>query len=156
MKILVFSDSHGQLRYMAQAVSEEAPDMVFHLGDVAGDGAGLARQFPHLQVVQVRGNCDGMGAPYPAEREELAEGKRLWLLHGHTHGVKSGLERLTEEAQVRGVDAVFFGHTHVSHCEKVGSLWVVNPGTAQGWPNATCAVVKVEKDGVTCGLRTLR
>ena len=33
MKVLVFSDSHGNTTNMITAIEQEAPDMVLHLGD---------------------------------------------------------------------------------------------------------------------------
>ena len=41
MKWLVFSDSHGNLNYMKQAVGAEKPDKVLHLGDVIRDAKQL-------------------------------------------------------------------------------------------------------------------
>ena len=38
MKVLVLSDSHGNIFNMIQAVEREAPRMVFHLGDCWRDG----------------------------------------------------------------------------------------------------------------------
>jgi len=156
MKILVFSDSHGELRYMIQAIREERPNRVFHLGDVTRDAVKLAREFPELPIEQVRGNCDSTEDPSPEEKEVLVEGRRLWLLHGHTYQVKLGTGLLVGEARNRGVDAVFFGHTHQSYCGLDGGVWAVNPGTVRGWPGATCAVVEIGDGRMDCRIKVLR
>ena len=41
MKVLVFSDSHGTITYMQQAIRSEEPDVVLHLGDVMRDARAL-------------------------------------------------------------------------------------------------------------------
>lgn len=144
MKCLVFSDSHGHLEYMKRAVEEEKPDRVLHLGDVVRDARGLHKAFPDLPMDWVRGNCDGYAGDTddPEEKEVFFAGRRLWMLHGHTYGVKMGTGMLTEAARSRGVDVVLFGHTHTPLCDRSGSLWIVNPGTVSGLPQATYAVIE--------------
>lgn len=46
MKLLVFSDSHGNVANMEDAVRREEPDQVLHLGDVVRDADALRRRFP--------------------------------------------------------------------------------------------------------------
>jgi len=148
MKCLVFSDSHGHLEYMTYAVNLEKPDQVLHLGDVVRDARGLQKAFPDLPMDWVQGNCDGYNGDTddPEEKEVFFAGRRLWILHGHTYGVKMGTGMLTEAARSRGVDVVLFGHTHTPLCDRSGSLWIVNPGTASGLPQATYAVIE-DQDG---------
>ena len=155
MKWLVFSDSHGRWEYMKQAVEEQKPDGVIHLGDVCRDMGRLVQMFPDLPVEMVRGNCDG-SIDVPAEREIFLGGKRLWLLHGDAYHVKFGTGMLVSEAQARGVDAVLFGHTHRPLCSREGRLWVLNPGTVKGEPRATCGVVELEGKELYCRTLVLR
>ena len=58
MKILVLSDSHGNVDNMVQAVTHTAPDWILHLGDVMADGEKLHAMFPEIPFEQVPGNCD--------------------------------------------------------------------------------------------------
>ena len=58
MKILVFSDSHGNTDHMLTAVEREKPDRIFHLGDGWDDAQTLHRMFPDIPLEQVPGNCD--------------------------------------------------------------------------------------------------
>ena len=48
MKILVLSDSHGNVSNMAAAVEQTAPRMIFHLGDCWRDAEKLHDLFPLL------------------------------------------------------------------------------------------------------------
>lgn len=150
MKWLVFSDSHGSIDYMRRAVEAEAPDHVLHLGDMVRDSAKLQALFPKLPMEQVRGNCDGWSSDEPEEKEIFLMDCRVWMLHGHTYWVKSGVGLLTEEAHVRGVEAVLFGHTHVPLCDRVGSLWIMNPGTVSGRPRATYGVIEERDRDLYC------
>lgn len=157
MKCLVLSDSHGVGKYMAEAVRRETPGQILHLGDVVGDVSPLARAFPEIPIAQVLGNCDlGRGADLPEERELLLEGKRIWMLHGHTYWVKSGPGLVVNEALTRGTDVVCFGHTHQPLCYREGSLWVLNPGACGGSLSVTYGVIEIGADGVTCRVEKLR
>ena len=50
MKLVLFSDSHGNVANMADVVRLEHPDRVLHMGDLARDAEELARQFPDIPV----------------------------------------------------------------------------------------------------------
>ena len=58
MKILVLSDSHGNVDNMIRAVERESPRAIFHLGDCWRDGQRLHDRFPEIPFEQVPGNCD--------------------------------------------------------------------------------------------------
>ncbi len=152
MKWLVFSDSHGHLDYMKEAVEFEKPDKVLHLGDVVRDARKLQECFPELDMVWVVGNCDGYAGDDddPAERELFMGEKRILMCHGHTYQVKLGIGMLTNEAMARGADVVLFGHTHDPQCFLEGSLWVMNPGTVSGLPRATYGVMELENGKLNC------
>ena len=95
MKWLICSDSHGNHSLMAKAVELEKPDRILHLGDVTRDARRLQEAFPELEIVGVRGNCDPSDGETPEERELFFGLRRVWMLHGHTYWVKSGLGMLT-------------------------------------------------------------
>lgn len=134
MKILVFSDSHGYLGHMMEAVEKENPDHIFFLGDHYRDALELAEIYPDIPVTAVRGNCDwGSG---PEEEEVMLSGVRFLLTHGHRYGCKAGYGGLISEGCRRGVDVVCFGHTHQAlHVQADEKLWLFNPGTAGGIHN---------------------
>ena len=79
MKILVLSDSHGNISNMITAVHESEPDMVIHLGDCESDLFKLEECFPDMLFENIAGNCD--------YEEELLEKKVDITLFGHTHKV---------------------------------------------------------------------
>ena len=56
MKIIVFSDSHGELEGMRKVIDREQPDYVFHLGDHDLDAERLGEEYFTLPVTAVRGN----------------------------------------------------------------------------------------------------
>ena len=59
MKILVFSDSHRSRGDMIEAIDEQQPDQVIHLGDLITDAEELTYVYPRLPICMVPGNCDG-------------------------------------------------------------------------------------------------
>ena len=99
MKLLVLSDSHGDMASLRLAVQRERPDAVLHLGDHALDAYTLAQEFSTMSIAYVRGNCD-ISFPSCAETylRRLA-GVQVFAAHGHRYGVKSGLLRFHYAAQ---------------------------------------------------------
>lgn len=149
MKILVFSDSHGTVRYMREAVAAQRPDRVLHLGDVMRDGEELARALPELPIDQVCGNCDGYYAQ-PEEKVLDLRGHRIFMTHGHLYHVKSGLSLAVRAAQERGAEVLLFGHTHQPLVDRQGPLWIMNPGSIRGWGPTTYGVLTLEDGRVDC------
>ena len=90
MKILVLSDSHGNISNMLRAVEAESPRMIFHLGDCWRDAERLLDLVPDIPLCQVPGNCDYRSAE-PTEQLLCLEDKRILLCHGHTYSVKQSL-----------------------------------------------------------------
>lgn len=156
MKWLVFSDSHGSLDYMKQAIELEQPDRVLHLGDVIRDAERLSECFPQLEMIWVVGNCDGYSGDdrAPAERELFMGEKRILMCHGHTYQVKLGIGALLSEGRARGADAVLFGHTHEPVCFQEGGMWVMNPGTVRGFPAATYGVMELTDGVLRCQVKS--
>ena len=130
MKILVFSDSHGAMGKMVEAMEHERPHHVFFLGDHYRDGIELSQLYPDIPMDIVRGNCDwGKG---PDLRGVELEGVRFLLTHGHLQYVKSGLDELLQEAKNRQVQVACFGHTHLAKVVYRDGSYLMNPGSAGG------------------------
>ena len=129
MKILVLSDSHGSLEYMRQAVRKEQPELICHLGDCQWDGQQLRQEYWQIPFLSVPGNCDYPAPHVPLEYITEEQGIRILLTHGHKYGVKNGLLRLQLAAKEAQCQIALFGHTHVSYCEQVDGIWLLNPGT---------------------------
>ena len=145
MKILVFSDSHGELRHMEKAVMDISPDYVIHLGDKINDSRVLQDHFPHITVLSVPGNCD-FSPLEPAVRTETIGGVRFFLTHGHQHGVKSGLLRFSLAAAEAGAQVALFGHTHIPLLDNTGTMFILNPGAAGG-AKPSCGLVEIDAGG---------
>ena len=152
MKLVIASDIHGSARWcreLMDLVERENPDKLILLGDLLYHGPrnDLPEEYAPKQVIPllsawaekiiaVRGNCeaevDQMVLPFPCMAdyaEVLADGKTLYLTHGH----RASPENLPALPQ----GSVFLsGHTHVKRDEVIGGIRCLNPGS-----------VSIPKDG---------
>ena len=128
MKLLVLSDSHGNLSHMEEAVLRVRPRMILHLGDCWRDGEKLRDLFPDIPFHQVPGNCD-YRPDEPAERLLFLEDKRVLMCHGHTYGVKQTLLNAGYAAEEQNLDLFLFGHTHKPLVDMRGKTLFLNPGS---------------------------
>ena len=144
MRALVFSDSHGRVQPMLDAVDLYRPDAVFHLGDVVRDGERVKEAFPQLPFYQVRGNCDLYQDQCPLESVARLAGKTVFYLHGHTQHVKAGLSYAVAAAQAVEADVLLYGHTHVPVTARYDRLLAVNPGAIL---DGRCALLTWEPGG---------
>lgn len=142
MRVLVFSDSHGRVSPMVDAVALYRPDVAFHLGDVTRDADNLRLACPELTLYQVRGNCDLMAGDIQTEGVVRLAGKTILYLHGHTRHVKQGVGLAVSAAREAGADILLFGHTHQSLRARYGDLLAVNPGAVL---DGRCALLTWEE-----------
>ena len=154
MKILVLSDSHGEQRYMEQAVFQEGPDYILHLGDKQKDGLTLREKFCRIPFLGVPGNCDYAPLDPSVAVTEL-NGVRFFVTHGHVHGVKTGLMRLCYAAEEAGAQVAVYGHTHIACVQNVDGLWLLNPGTAGGGKPSYGVVEISNKQEISCRVEYL-
>ena len=145
MKILVLSDSHGNLDNMLQAAEREAPDRIFHLGDGWREAQRLHERFPDLPFHRVPGNCDVVSGVLTEQLVTL-EGKRLLLCHGHTYHVKSSLIAAGCAAEENALDAFLFGHTHRPLVDRRGGTLFLNPGSIGDCLHPFYGIVIIEGD----------
>jgi hypothetical protein len=152
MRILVISDSHGNVPLALQACDMAGTfDALFHLGDGAEDAEILAHALD-VKVVHVAGNCD-IGSASPRELLLGCEGKKLLLMHGDAYGVKSGLGKLEKRAGEAGVDAVLFGHTHRATVTTLSGILAVNPGTlTRTAQQKSFAILEITPAGISAQL----
>lgn len=134
MKVLVFSDSHGDTYCMRRALSMHPDaDYAIFLGDGIRDAETVFQEFPSVSPLIVRGNCDFFQNDYPTVRILHAGGKKILICHGHTFSVKGGRGGLVAEALHEGIDIALYGHTHLSRCDYVDEnnrkFYLVNPGS---------------------------
>ena len=128
MRIIVVSDTHRIEDEIIEAIGEmEKPDLILHLGDNVEDGENLGKIFG-VETHIVKGNCD-LNPDYPNDRIVDIGAKKIFMTHGHRHGVKSGFMSLYYKGLEVGADIVLYGHTHVPINVKEKGLIIMNPGS---------------------------
>lgn len=147
MRAVVFSDTHSNTALMVEAVKRFRPDLLIHLGDYVRDTTVLKYEFPEIPLYSVRGNCDiGVDAP-DIDIVQMGQVK-VFITHGHLYNVKYDHSyTLAYAAQERGASIALFGHTHEPLNEELGSLRLINPGSAGKGSKPTCAIIEVFDNG---------
>jgi putative phosphoesterase len=105
-----------------------AADLILHAGDVSSVAALEELQALGPPLVAVYGNADEpeLRRLLPESRVVEVEQARIGMLH--VPGPRAGRDaRLA--ARFPGADAVLYGHTHVPRAERVGGIWLLNPGS---------------------------
>ena len=77
----------------------------------------------------VKGNCDFMGDFEEELLLPLDGGGKLFLTHGHLHGIKQSLLQVYYRAEELGADIVCFGHSHIPGSERLRGKLFINPGS---------------------------
>ena len=134
-KILICSDIHGAIANFRAAFETEEPlDLVLIAGDLGLERWKIDQVTGVTACAIVQGNNDRLRHPdLPVKREFTYEGKRFYMTHGHTMGVRHGVPRkfmaLTRNL---GADIVVFGHSHSYYEETVDGVLYLNPGAMMG------------------------
>ncbi|MCZ2258065.1 metallophosphoesterase [Sporosarcina sp. G11-34] len=139
MRILVMSDSHGDLETV-KTVSSQSGDAIFH----CGDSELLFNDAIFGDMYKVRGNCD-IDSSFPNEVLANVKGKTILAVHGHEHNVNQSLMSLQYSAMEKHANIVLFGHTHLYGAEIIDGILFVNPGSTKqprGGKKPTYAVVE--------------
>lgn len=149
MRLFVTSDTHGMLQSVRNILKNiKNIDYIIHLGDYYKDAEALDKEFG-IPTVYVYGNCD-FGDKEKYEKIIEVAGKKILLTHGHKYYVKFEKSIIIEKAREYGVDAVFYGHTHVPLVYKAGDMLVLNPGSPsmpREGSSRTVSIVNIE-DGI--------
>ena len=156
MIIYVFSDSHGYANNMLEAIKNEQPDMIIHLGDGTSDLAVVAMQYPDLPVECVRGNCDRFSTAL-MELNTTIEGKRFYAVHGHMFDVKRDPEirRLKMAAMENDADIVLFGHTHMPYKDRSWAMEILNPGSCGEISMPTYGIITIANNAIKTEIRAI-
>ena len=145
-QVVGVADPNPIRREKAAAEFGFGPEMMFRNAEE------LAARFPAIPMTTVPGNCDFGCFDEPEKLIELG-GRRIFLLHGHTRGVKYGLQRAIYAAREYGAEILLFGHTHCPLSDRDGALYVLNPGTAGGiHAAATYGVITITPDRCDCSV----
>lgn len=149
MRIAVVGDTHAKVEAAKRELLKAKPDHLLFTGDFYADAKRLAYHVgvPYKAVV---GNCDAADAGPQELVVELA-GKRFYMVHGHQYGVKLGLQSLLYRGQEQEADVVLFGHSHMSCCELVDNIWLINPGSPsrpRGGTKGSYCLIDIDHKGL--------
>lgn len=145
MKYMFASDIHGSAYYcrkMLQVFEESKADRLILLGDILYHGPrnDLPKEYAPKEVIAmlnavkqkilcVRGNCDTEVDQMVLEFPILADyavlvlnGLTFYATHGHVFN-ENALPPIQDH------DILIHGHTHLLKADKVGSHWILNPGS---------------------------
>ena len=158
MKILVISDSHGDIWALDKVLArcDGHIDMAVFLGDGLRETIMALDTYPNLPRVLVPGNCDLWVIPsqFPDEAAFEADSVKFFAMHGHTRGVKGGIGEAAAYAAQRGANVLLYGHTHRKDDRLVdtayGEIRAINPGSL-GRGDQTFALVETVGGKVVCG-----
>ncbi len=146
MKILVFSDSHGDTTTMQSALKKHrSAEVVLFCGDGCRDVNTVCSGYPDKAVFSVCGNNDWYCNAPNFLTVELA-GKKIFMTHGHLFGVKQGYERIINLGRENGSHIVIFGHTHKQLTTVESGMLLLNPGSVGYGGNYTIIEID-EKTG---------
>jgi putative phosphoesterase len=132
MRVAVVSDTHMPrgARELPRACIERlaAADLIVHAGDFTAVSflEELRRLGPPVEGVH--GNMDEPELRSALPEERVVEVGEVRLGVAHIPGPSAGREaRLV--ARFPACDAVVYGHTHLPQVERVGGVWILNPGS---------------------------
>lgn len=129
MKLLILSDSHGDLPVLRDVLQRENDaDAVIFLGDGLRDMEQIQDENPALKIYSVRGNCD-FASFAPSEALGAFGGMLVFYTHGNGYEAKLSLTPLRTAARERGAEIVLFGHTHLPYYAYEDGLYMFNPGS---------------------------
>lgn len=150
MKVLIVSDTHKRDADFYDVLDKVGPvDMVIHCGD--GEGSEYEyEQIVSCPVHMVAGNNDFFTG-LPKDLEVMVGEYRVWITHGHQYYVSMSNEVLKGEAIDRGVDIVFYGHTHRPVIDISEEVIAVNPGSIsyprQEGRQGSYVLMDIDRDG---------
>jgi len=131
MKILVISDTHGDIKKAEEVIKKNKDniDLIIHLGDYFRDAQKLSSIFPDIPIEYIYGNSDFLIDNVPAEKVLEYNGKKILMTHGHRYSVKWDYSKLEKKAEEMDLDMLLFGHTHVADVMEKQGRYFVNPGS---------------------------
>lgn len=153
MKILVISDTHGQLARFFEVfnklMKENPVQAIVHCGDNYKD-AETIRMRAGLPVFAVKGNCDRSFDDASDMILETEAGDFL-ITHGHMENVGCDLQRLYYKTLESECIGAFFGHTHRAAYLDMDGIYLMNPGSLskpRDGSGGTFGLVETSETGV--------
>ncbi|MDE5553437.1 MAG: YfcE family phosphodiesterase [Malacoplasma sp.] len=127
-KILIVSDSHGNIDNFLSTIEKEKPDYKIHAGDFIVPISVIEENFDWF----VRGNNDYQG---PKEQEFKIQNLNIVLTHGDDfgYGLWGGIDKLNTKifnyAKSKSANVIITGHTHVENFKIIDGIFLLNPGS---------------------------
>jgi hypothetical protein len=130
MRLIVFSDTHGNFRAAREVVERNQDVYTFiFLGDGEREIDKLRIVYPEKLILNVAGNCDYNS--FTPNSDIYNAGKvKILFTHGHRFGVKYGHEELLAKAKEINAAIALFGHTHERFYSYEDGVHLLNPGSA--------------------------
>ena len=150
MKILVFSDSHGDVASMERVLLRERPDHILHLGDCVPDAKALRKH--GIPLTYVAGNCD-WGSDEPTILTPKFQRTKIYMTHGHLHRVKMHYQLIFYAALEAEADILLFGHTHQAECFTKEGMWIMNPGACND--RGSYGLITLTGGGAECCVKSV-
>lgn len=152
MKILVISDTHGDIDKAKRVIEENnGVNLIIHLGDYFRDAEKLSAIFPNIPIEYIYGNSDFMIGDVPDEKLLEYHGKKILITHGHRYSVKWDYDKLCRKAEEIKADMILFGHTHIADMIHKGSYCLLNPGSIsdpRDDSSESYAIIEINDKGV--------
>ncbi len=155
MRILVVSDTHGDFYSLKKAIDQQkTAEVVIHCGDSKDELDEIKMCYPDKAFYCVKGNCD-LGSTLPMVETITLENKKILITHGHMYNVKLSLYPLCCAAREEKADIVLFGHTHNAISEYDDGLYILNPGSLNGY-FASYAFIDITDSGIMTNIVKLK
>lgn len=153
MKILVISDTHGNLERFWEVFkklqAENPVQVIVHCGDLYADAESIRRRCG-IPVVSVKGNCDGEFSEDSYAILETEAGNFM-VAHGHMERVGFDLQRIYYKALEKDCIGALFGHTHRSAYVDMDGVYLMNPGSLtrpRDGSGGTFGILHTDESGV--------
>ena len=149
MLVAVIADTHmprGGRRLPELCVERlRAADLILHAGDIVKAEVLAELEAPGAPVRAVHGNMDEAALHDRLPGSLVAEVGGLRIGMAHDAGARVGREERLMR-RFPGCAAVVYGHTHQPQRERVGDVWILNPGSPterRRGPSHTMLVLEV-------------
>lgn len=154
------SDSHGKTGAVSDIVDSNLgkAQMFIHLGDGENETDYIMAEYPHIDMRRVAGNCDYCST-LPLSTVIDVDGARIFAAHGHSYGVKGGLEHITAAAKQNDCSIVLFGHTHERFLHYENGIYYMNPGSCaqpRDGKNPSYGYIDITESGIFTAIVDLK
>lgn len=131
MRIIVFSDTHGNFAAMTKIFKRNKDASIFiFLGDGESDLSKIRIQYGDKKILSVAGNCDNGSKSPESAVCPLYTGNKIYFTHGHKIDVSGCADDVYNAAKQAGADIALFGHTHCRFVQNRDGVLMLNPGSA--------------------------